>query len=252
VEARAGISPLLADGKSDSVLRIGSGFAAFAGVASPMTQALAIAIEEEVSPAELDSFEEFYRTRGATPAVHITPWTSVAFTNGLIDRGYRVAEYNNVFVRGVSSYDKVCRPGLEVRLAKEEELDDAARASAAAFASPEMSEDDLYSMMRGMYGAGELRTYVGVDAGQIVASATSFIAPDEKVIGLFGAGTKPEFRGRGFQTALVERRLNDALAAGCEIATVQTLPGSPSHRNVARRGFELAYTKTILSKSYAS
>ena len=35
-------------------------------------------------------------------------------------------------------------------------------------------------------------------------------------------------------------------ATGCDVARVTTLPGSDSERNVARRGFELLYTKISL------
>ncbi|HSP32771.1 MAG TPA: hypothetical protein VLU46_00470, partial [Thermoanaerobaculia bacterium] len=67
--------------------------------------------------------------------------------------------------------------------------------------------------------------------------------PEVKVAGFFGAGTRERFRNRGVQTALLQRRIADAVRAGCELGIVTTQPGSASHRNVARRGFALLYTK---------
>ena len=42
---------------------------------------------------------------------------------------------------------------------------------------------------------------------------------------------------------MVEARLNEGLAQGCELATASTLPGSGSQRNYERLGFEVAYTR---------
>ena len=69
------------------------------------------------------------------------------------------------------------------------------------------------------------------------------VSPEKRVVGLFGASTRPQFRRRGIQAAFLQRRLADAAREGCDIAMITTLPGSDSHRNVARRGFELLYTK---------
>ena len=70
-----------------------------------------------------------------------------------------------------------------------------------------------------------------------------FLSTQQRVAGLFGAGTRAQYRRRGVQSAMLQRRLEDAAEAGCDVAIVTTLPGSDSHRNVARRGFELMYTK---------
>ncbi len=42
------------------------------------------------------------------------------------------------------------------------------------------------------------------------------------------AATIPAFRGRGLQTALITRRLDDAVAAGCDLATVETVADNAS------------------------
>jgi hypothetical protein len=50
------------------------------------------------------------------------------------------------------------------------------------------------------------------------------------------------------QTALLRARLTAAAAAGCDVAVVTTQPGSKSHRNVQRQGFDLLYARAILVK----
>lgn len=62
---------------------------------------------------------------------------------------------------------------------------------------------------------------------------------------LANASTMPRYRGRGCQTALIERRLQDAAAAGCSRASTVAVWDSQSHRNLARAGFRTAYTKAV-------
>ncbi len=60
-----------------------------------------------------------------------------------------------------------------------------------------------------------------------------------------GAATLPDFRRRGVQSALVARRLADAAAAGCELATVTTQPGSKSQRTCSG-GASICSTRAVL------
>jgi GNAT superfamily N-acetyltransferase len=69
------------------------------------------------------------------------------------------------------------------------------------------------------------------------------------VCGLFGASTLPAFRRRGVQTALMSARLAWATERGCDLAVSVAQPGSASHRNIERRGFRVAYTRTKLIRA---
>jgi hypothetical protein len=71
---------------------------------------------------------------------------------------------------------------------------------------------------------------------------------DGEVAALFSTATRTPFRRRGVHGALLHARLAAAIAAGCEWATVQTVPGSDSQRNVERHGFAVAYTKPTLAR----
>jgi len=55
--------------------------------------------------------------------------------------------------------------------------------------------------------------------------------------------TAPAFRGRGCQTALLHRRIQDAAGAGCDLLVSQCSPGTASERNQLRAGFRAAGTK---------
>ena len=51
------------------------------------------------------------------------------------------------------------------------------------------------------------------------------------------------------QKALLQCRLLDARAAGCDLAVVTTAPGSRSQENMMRNGFALLYSRAVLIRS---
>lgn len=57
------------------------------------------------------------------------------------------------------------------------------------------------------------------------------------------ASTLSEFRGRGVQLALLNRRIHDAAEAGCEWIVAEAFADSSSLRNQQRAGFEIAYER---------
>jgi GNAT superfamily N-acetyltransferase len=91
-----------------------------------------------------------------------------------------------------------------------------------------------------------LHYLVTVD-GQPASASVLFIS--ERVADLFVATTRPEWRGRGAQRALIERRLHDGQRAGCDLATSQTGTANASPRNMQRNGFRALYERLIYGKT---
>lgn len=87
------------------------------------------------------------------------------------------------------------------------------------------------------------RLYLGEVEGEPAGAAVLRVGDG---VGLLAtASTVPRFRGRGVQTALIARRLEDAAGAGCELVTSAAAAGSISLRNLARDGLRPAFTKTV-------
>ena len=85
--------------------------------------------------------------------------------------------------------------------------------------------------------------YLAVVDGEPGAAAAMFV--HDRVADCFVASTMPRARQRGAQTALINQRLADGRAAGCDIATAQAILGNSSPRNFARRGFKPVYERMI-------
>lgn len=88
--------------------------------------------------------------------------------------------------------------------------------------------------------------YVAFVDGAPAAAAAMFVR--DNVADCFVASTLPNARGRGAQTALIQRRLADGTAVGCELATAQSVVTNASPRNFARQGFQPVYRRWIYGK----
>jgi ribosomal protein S18 acetylase RimI-like enzyme len=87
------------------------------------------------------------------------------------------------------------------------------------------------------------RLYLAEVGGEPAAAAV--LTLEDGIGYLANASTRPDFRRRGCQAALLARRIADAAGAGCELVCAQTAFASASQRNVERAGLRVAYTKAV-------
>jgi GNAT superfamily N-acetyltransferase len=88
--------------------------------------------------------------------------------------------------------------------------------------------------------------FAALDGPRIVATGAMFV--HGRSAGFTFGATRPEFRGRGAQQALIARRLREAAALGCTRAVTETAEdtaerSAPSYRNMLRSGFRVAYLR---------
>ncbi|KMJ57219.1 acetyltransferase [Bacillus sp. LL01] len=65
---------------------------------------------------------------------------------------------------------------------------------------------------------------------------------------LAASATVPAFRNKGVQPALIQKRIQQAVDAGCEYVIGQAAYGSVSQKNMERAGLKVAYTNAIWEK----
>ena len=75
-------------------------------------------------------------------------------------------------------------------------------------------------------GSTHVRGYIAYDGSQPVGIGRLYTQPGSIFGGLYGGGTLPGFRGRGFYRALVAARARDAIAGGATHLLVDALPTS--------------------------
>jgi len=80
-------------------------------------------------------------------------------------------------------------------------------------------------------------------SGQPAAAATLYVK--DGVGYLADATTSPVFRRRGFQSALLRRRISDAAAAGVDTVFSGAAPLSTSHHNMERIGMRVQFVRSL-------
>lgn len=239
-DAEAAIRP----SNGAACLSIGSARAAFHGLSSPLTQAVGLGFDGPVTPADLDKVEEFFHSRGSAAVVHLCPLADPSLADLLIQRQYRISEFNNVLVRSVR-YGEMIPPaahGITVRAARRDEAERWARQTLHGFLGREVMSEAEYAVGHALFHSA--MPWMAESGAEFLGGGAFSV--HEGLGCFFADATLPAARNRGVQTALIRGRLKRALERGCDLATASTQPGSVSQRNYETCGFRVMYTKLIM------
>ncbi len=134
------------------------------------------------------------------------------------------------------------KTSLQVKRVGSQEAGDFTRIVAPAFNWPEIMQPWLTRII----DRNNWHHYMAYDGDKPVATG-SFYTKDSYAWIDFAA-TLADYRGKGAQTALAERRIRDAADMGCRLLVVETAEQTPEHsapsyRNMVRMGFEVAYVR---------
>lgn len=182
----------------------------------------------------IDEILSFYGGLGLRPWLEATPGVELGIPAGATLLGFQTVLY------GTASTGT--EPALRVR-----ETDDSvptARLLLDAFGVPsEIAERHAPALAEATARTAG-RMYVVELDGRSVAAA---ILTSRDAIGYLAmAGTLPDFRGRGCQSALIAARVSAAADVGCELIVATAEFASASQRNIERAGLSVAYTKPVL------
>lgn len=231
-----------------SAVPLKGGWLLFAGVGSPLTQAMAIGLAGPLDAADLRRLEAHLGQQGGDVQVEMCAFADPSVAALLAAHGYRVHEFNQVWVRPLADAlapAPALAEGIALRPVQAGEEALFARVVLAGFleqegeAGPEMAR--LFEPMP--FAEGTECWLAWVDGEAAGGGSVSFF---EGVATLFGTSVLPRFRRRGLQDALIRARLTPAIEHGCDLATSNTLPGTPSQRNMERAGFRVAYPKVVM------
>jgi GNAT superfamily N-acetyltransferase len=233
----------------EPAIEIAGGWASFAGIDSPLTQAFGIGMSGVVTESEMERLEEFYSSRASRVNLEVCPYVDPSLIELLGDRVYRPVEFSHVLLRPVTLQDIAQAPTastLKVREVASEEEPVWSRTVASAFlegAEPPQRFIDIFAIY---FRVPSVRCLVAEIDGTPVGGG--LVAIHEGMAALATTSTLPAFRGRGVQTALIKARLRIAAEQGCDLAMITTQPGTISHKNVERQGFRVAYTRCKFSR----
>jgi len=225
---------------------IAGGRAVFAGRNSPLTHALGIGMDGAVSEAEFDRLEEFFRVRQTNVVIDLCPMAHPSVAHFIQTRGYRIVEFNNVMARRLGGNEELPfeAGGIYVTRAGAAEASLWIDVVAKSFLEGQEPPAEFLEMFAGTPLVAEC--FLACEEAMPVGGAGMFV--HDGVAALFGDATLPHARRRGCQMALIHARLEAAARAGSELAMASVLPGSGSHRNYEKAGFQLLYMRVNVSR----
>lgn len=235
---------------------VGGTFAVLGEPGSPFNKLIGLGFDGLPDLGDLATIERAHAAEGARLQVELASLADPAVGRLLTARGYQLAGFENVLARRLEDVAPV--EAGEVRVVEVGEADSERWIGAMidaflrpdAFDGPESHESFDRTTLARTYRhfaavPGTSRLMALLD-DTLAGGASLYLSAGTAL--LCGAGTRPESRRRGVQSALLHTRLATARAAGCDLAVVTTQPGSKSQANVQRTGFELIYSRAVLVK----
>jgi GNAT superfamily N-acetyltransferase len=229
--------------------KIGSGFAIFAGVDSPLTQIFGLGLAGEVSVEQIIELEEFFKQQNSSVNVEVCHLSDLKLSRFLIERGYQISEYSNVLLRRINEDDRF---EISANNGIQKITDDEVEVIAATISQGFLETIDIppsfIELFQVSFSQPNCAIFAAYKDGDPAGGGAVFIKDEIAIFG--GASTLPRFRNQGIQTDLLKARLAYAQAKGCKWAMVTTAPGSVSQKNVERRGFQVVYARTKFTKEW--
>ncbi len=235
-----------------SLFDAGGGRAVFGRLGSPLNKVLGLGLDGPVSNDDLDAIDAFYAARLSPVAVELCPLAAIDLPARLVARGYVPRSFESQLARELPYTGGAGTTSGAIRAARTDDATGWLETVSQGFAVVEGEEavpsDETVRAMSDLMKAflhPAIGRYLAVDGSVPAGGGATYLAGD--IVGIFGTTTRPEFRRRGVQEAIVRQVIADAPAhAGLAIAT--TAPGSSSQRTFERLGFQVLYTRTIFVK----
>jgi GNAT superfamily N-acetyltransferase len=208
-----------------------------------VNRAIGLGVGDTAQPEMIDAIIARYRAAGVSRYfVHVHPESRpLEVRRWLTERGLEKARGWMKFTRR-REVPPAVNSSVVVRRATAMDMPAFGRIAAAAFDLGDQAAAWIACLDR----APDWGAYVSVVDDEVIGTGGLFVRDGVGWLD-FGA-TDLHHRGKGSQSALLRRRIADALDLGCRLigtATGEAVPGDPQHsyNNIKRMGFREAYLR---------
>ena len=239
-------------GSAIRVIECAGGFGLHYGPADPLNAVKGVGLNGPVDVAEWDALESAFRAASSPVVIDLSPFADEAFVALLDTRDYRIGSFETVLCRrlddGSPLPSESLAPGLRIEPVGAAKAPEWTRVVGIGFANG--GEPMKFAVDFGLvrqhlpHSITLLATVDGEAAGGAGMSITGPITH------MAGAAVLPQFRRRGIQQALTAARLRIARERGCAWAKLDVQGGSASYRNAVRAGFQVAYTRPQMVRTW--
>lgn len=221
----------------------------YSGAGIPVNRAIGVGMHGAVTNEDIEAIEAFYNERRADTIIDLCPLADPSLLPLLQKHGYTVRNWMSMLFMPLPSASTSVNPAIRVNRTTRDQAELWLATSARGFDERDEVDAATLRVLTPNFYAANAHCYFAWSGD--IPIATGGMYPYNDVVELGGASTLLAYRRQGAQSALIEHRLADAYALGCDLAIVLTLAGSASQRNLQRRGFQLAYTRAICLRPYS-
>lgn len=216
----------------------GSGFATFAGDGSPLTKVSGLG--HNGSEFDLSEIDAFFEGLTQNWELIVTPFTGKELLKQSSILGY-VPDHFETVLGQIAKPNSFEVPSYMTIEEVQDDLTEWMLVTDSGWMESDVLPDEP-SVVGKIMAAWPARRYLGRIDGE--PAATACLCENNGIYLFAGACTRPQFRGRGLQTALTQHRMK--AAGDGALVLVSALPGSQSHRNLQRIGFQPIYSELVM------
>ena len=205
----------------------------------------AFGLTREMDPATLAEVIAFFREHGVAPRIRIVPdgFTPEKATL-LASHGLRHFGFHTVMWSPLPMVVEPLPANIRVQhVTDPAEFDVAMDVSLAGWRVPYNPDSPIKKLRRCWRTLPQHRTYLAYLDEKPAGHAMLYL--EGKTAYIESASVIPEFRARGVHTALIRRRINDAIADGCDTVVGGADFESQSRTNQMRAGLQIAYLAAL-------
>lgn len=192
----------------------------------------------------LDAICAFFTDAGLQPLIEVWAGDASALLGRRLARaGFYAAEVNATLQMPIGPQQATtCDPAIAIREVTADDEDVYLDTLFQGYGLNTATASPQRTMMAIEHRSPRLRRYVAYVDGRPASAAALYTTQQGAYFA--GAATLPAMRGRGGQTALIQRRLHDAAARATSVIVTVAF-GSPSQANLCRLGFSIVHTRTL-------
>ncbi|WP_404460603.1 GNAT family N-acetyltransferase [Sutcliffiella horikoshii] len=198
----------------------------------------------------LDEILEFYTRRDIPARFEVTPGNaSTDLFRKLSSLGYFQSGFHTALYRPLSTGEPSlggADTAVQIEEISLENFDIFGELYTRGFGMPAAFKEYVTANNKVLAESDNWTFYLAHVGGEPAGIGVLYVKND--VATLAASATVPEFRNKGVQTALIQKRMQQATDKGCRYLVGQAAFGSVSQKNMERAGLNVAYTNVVWEK----
>ncbi|KAB2439498.1 GNAT family N-acetyltransferase [Bacillus luti] len=194
--------------------------------------------------AQVDEIISYYQSLQIPCRFEITPAQGTAeLFQYLSEKGFYQSSFHASLYSTPREDPSLLPSTISVRQLKENEFDIFADIYVRGFNMPSFTKDGIHQNNEILYNTPGWHFFIAEVQNTPAGIGVLYI--NNGIASLAASATLPEFQRKGCHTALIQKRIEKAIATNCHLIVGQARFGSSSQNNMERAHMKIAYTKSI-------